>query len=153
VIVAAEQPKAETSTLTAGWLSANAPIPLKVMEGGRVIGSTEVDKLMLSSGNHDLEFVDDALGFRATKRVNVLAGKTTALAIAVPNGSVSLNAVPWADVFVDGKHIGQTPLGNVLLPIGTHEVVFRHPDLGERKETLTVTALTPARLGVDLRKK
>ena len=153
VIVAAEQPKAETGAVTAGWLSANAPIPLKVKEAGRVIGSTEVDKLMLSSGNHDLEFVDDELGFHATKRVNVLAGKTTAITIAVPNGSVSLNAVPWADVFVDGSHIGQTPLGNVQLPIGTHEVVFRHPDLGERKETVTVTALTPARLGVDLRKK
>ena len=44
-------------------------------------------------------------------------------------------------------------LGNLSLAIGTHEVVFRHPDLGERKETVTVTTLAPARLGVDLRKQ
>ena len=153
VIISSAVSKPEAGLVTAGWLLATAPIPLKVKEGGRLIGSTDVDKLMLSSGDHDLEFSNEALGFHVTRRVNISAGKATASSIAVPNGSLSLNALPWADVYVDGNHLGQTPLGNVSLPIGTHEVVFRHPDLGERKETVTVTALTPARLGVDLRKK
>jgi hypothetical protein len=134
-------------------LSVTAPIPLRVKEAGRLIGSSDVDKLMLSSGDHELEFANDGLGFHVTRRVNITAGKTTVSTVAVPNGSVSLNALPWAEVYVDGNHLGQTPLGNVTLPIGTHEVVFRHPDLGERKETITVTATAPARLGVDLRKK
>lgn len=152
-IMSSAAPKPEAGLVTAGWLMATAPIPLRVKEGGRLIGSTDVDKLMLSSGEHDLEFSNEALGFHVTRRVNISAGKTTASSIAVPNGSLSLNALPWADVYVDGNHLGQTPLGNLPLAIGTHEVVFRHPDLGERKETVTVTALTPARLGVDLRKK
>jgi hypothetical protein len=108
---------------------------------------------MLPSGDHELEFVNDGLGFRATRHIGITAGKTATTSIAVPNGTLSVNALPWADVFIDGKHAGQTPLGNVSLPIGTHEVIFRHPDLGERKETVTVTASAIARLGVDLRKQ
>jgi hypothetical protein len=146
-------PKPDVAGVTAGWLSVTAPIALKVKEGGRVVGSTDVDKLLLPSGEHDLEFANDALGFRVTRRLNIAPGKTTTSSIAVPNGSLSLNAIPWADVFVDGNRVGQTPLGNLSLPIGTHEVLFRHPDLGERKETVTVTTGTTARLGVDLRKQ
>ena len=37
--------------------------------------------------------------------------------------------------------------------IGTHEVVFRHPELGERRETVVIAVGKPARIGVDLRKK
>jgi PEGA domain len=153
VIISSAAPKPEAGLVTAGWLLATAPISLKVKEGGRLIGTTDLDKLMLSSGDHDLEFSNEALGFHVTRRVSISAGKTTASFIALPNGSLSLNALPWADVYVDGNHIGQTPLGNLSLPIGTHEVVFRHPDLGERKETVTVSTSAPARLGVDLRKK
>jgi hypothetical protein len=153
VIISSAPSKPDATAVTAGWLSVTAPIPLRVKEGGRLIGSSDVDKLMLSSGDHELEFANDGLGFHVTRRVNITAGKTTVSTVAVPNGSVSLNALPWAEVYVDGNHLGQTPLGNVTLPIGTHEVVFRHPDLGERKETITVTATAPARLGVDLRKK
>ena len=149
----AAPPKPPNGAVNPGWLTATAPIPLKVKEGGRLIGSTDVDRLMLSSGDHDLEFGDDALGFHVMRQVNISSGKTTAASIQLPNGSMSLNAFPWADVYVDGNYVGQTPLGNLTLRIGTHEVVFRHPDLGERKETVTVTTLAPARLGIDLTKK
>src|SRR5262249_29266691 len=154
VIISAAPPKTEEAVVTAGWLAVKTRIPLKGTERGRPIGGTDVDKLILSSGDHDLHPADDRLGFRVTRHVSIAAGKTTTIpAISLPNGSLSLNAMPWADVYIDGTRIGQTPLGNLSLPIGTHEVVFRHPDLGERKETVTLTALAPARLGVDLRKQ
>jgi hypothetical protein len=51
---------------------------------------------------------------------------------------------------LDGKPIGTTPLGNISVPIGTHEIVWRHPQLGERTRTITVPARTPVRLGMDL---
>ena len=70
-----------------------------------------------------------------------------------PNGTIALNAQPWADVWIDGTHVGETPIGNYALPIGPHEVVFRHPDLGEQKYAATVTLSAPARLSVDMRKK
>jgi hypothetical protein len=56
-------------------------------------------------------------------------------------------------VWLDGKDLGETPLGNVQIPIGSRELVFRHPDLGERRATVLVTLKEPARISVDLRKK
>jgi hypothetical protein len=66
---------------------------------------------------------------------------------------LSLNALPWAEVFVDGERIGETPIGNLVRPIGRHEVIFRHPQLGERHESVVVAAGRTTRLGVDLSRK
>jgi hypothetical protein len=55
-------------------------------------------------------------------------------------------------VFIDGKNVGQTPIGNLSLAIGTYEMTFRHPELGERRQTVTVTATGTNRVGVDLTK-
>ena len=47
--------------------------------------------------------------------------------------------------------MGVTPLGNIKVPIGSHEIVWRHPTLGERKRVVQVTAKTPVRVGMDFR--
>jgi hypothetical protein len=56
-------------------------------------------------------------------------------------------------VWVDGDRVGDTPMGNISLPIGIHDVLFRHPELGEQRQTVTVTLNGPARLSVDMRKR
>ena len=144
-----------TATLPAGagWLRVTVPISMQVREGGQLIGTSEVERLMLAAGTHELELANDALGFQVRRKIQIQAGKSTNLAIDVPQGTISLNATPWAEVFLDGERVGETPIGNLLRPIGRHEVTFRHPDLGERKETIILTAQRPIRLGVDLRKK
>ena len=109
--------------------------------------------MLIPAGNHSLEFVNADLGFSQRLTVNVTSGKTSGVQIKVPNGTLSLNAQPWAQVWVDGTRVGETPIGNLVRPIGRHEVVFRHPELGEHRETVMVTALQPTRLGVDLRRK
>jgi hypothetical protein len=80
-------------------------------------------------------------------------GGVTPMRIEVPRGSLALNATPWAEVWVNGDRVGETPIGNVSLPIGNHDVLFRHPDLGEQRHTVTVTLNGPARLSVDMRKR
>ena len=66
--------------------------------------------------------------------------------------SISVNARPWADVFLDGDNVGQTPIANLPVSIGSHEMVFRHPQLGERKQTVSVSVNGPNRIAVDLTK-
>jgi len=83
--------------------------------------------------------------------VQVTAGAAASVDVPVPNGTISVNAVPWADVWIDGEKVGETPIGNLSLPVGTHDVLFRHPDLGERHHTAVVTLTQPTRLSVDLR--
>jgi serine/threonine-protein kinase len=67
----------------------------------------------------------------------------------MPNGTLNINAVPWAAVWIDGNSFGDTPLGNLSLPAGSHEIVFRHPQLGERREKAMVRADTATRVTVN----
>jgi hypothetical protein len=124
---------------------------VQVYEGTGFIGINE-GSLALTPGPHVLELVNDSLGFRSSERVFISSGATTRLAASVPTVRMQLNAVPWADVTIDGASVGETPLGNVPVSIGPHTIVFRHPQLGEQSRTVVVTAQTPARISVDLRK-
>ena len=135
-----------------GWLTIDAPIEMEILEGGRVLGTTRTDRLMLPVGSHRIEFANAALEFTSSRTVQIAAGKTAIVAISLPAGRLSVNAVPWADVSIDGSSVGTTPLGELSVPIGTHEIVFRHPQFGERRQSVTVKAQTPTRIGIDLRK-
>jgi hypothetical protein len=146
----AEAPPASAAPL-AGWISARMPFAAEIREDGRLLGTTEAERLMLAAGPHQLEFSNPALGFSEVRTVQVTAGKVTAVALEVPKGSMNLNASPWAEVWVDGQRIGETPIGNLALPIGAHEVVFRHPQFGERRHAVSVTVGTPVRLSVDMK--
>jgi len=136
----------------AGWLTISAPFELQVLEGGNLLGTTSTAKLMLAAGRHDLVLRNAALGFETKSSLDIQAGKTLTMPIVVPNGSLSVNALPWATVSLDGKEIGTTPIANLDVPLGSHELVFRHPQLGERKQTVVVTAKAPVRIVQDLRK-
>jgi hypothetical protein len=137
----------------AGWVRIDVPVDVQVLENGRVIGNSDFDRLMLPIGRHDLEFVNEALGYRERRAVQVVAGQTSTMRPEWPRGSMALNAVPWAEAFVDGQRVGETPIGSYSVPIGPHEVLFRHPELGERRLAVTVTAREPLKVGVDLRSK
>ena len=67
----------------------------------------------------------------------------------MPNATLSINARPWAEVFIDGERIGETPIGNLTRPIGRHEMVLRHPEFGERRQTVILTLRAPTRVSVD----
>jgi PEGA domain-containing protein len=133
-----------------GWISVKAPFDVEVLENAEVIGTGDVAKIMLTTGRHDIVLVNRALAYREARKVDVAAGSTTAIRVEAPAATVSANARPWADVAIDGKNVGQTPISNLQVPIGTHEVVFRHPRLGERRQTVTVTMNGPNRFAVDL---
>jgi hypothetical protein len=129
-----------------GWLSVQAPVAIEIREDGQLLGTTETDRVMMAAGKHVLEFVNPALGFRETRTVQVAPGKVAALTIVMPKGSVNLNATPWAEVWMDGRRIGDTPIGNLEVPIGPHEFVFRHPEFGEKKHAVAVTTGAPVRI-------
>lgn len=144
-----------TSTLDvpvySGWLAIYAPIVLHVAENGRTIGTTEHGKLMLPPGRHTLTLSNKDLGYIAVRKVDVESGEERALSIE-PRGAISLNAVPWAEVFVDGKRVGETPIANLEVPLGTREILFKHPQFGERRITEVVTAIGPSAVSVDFSK-
>jgi hypothetical protein len=140
------------SSPAAGWLTVSAPFEVAVSEGNNVVGTGRTAKIMLPAGRHTLSLVNERLEYSAERTIDVVAGQTAALRIEAPTVPVSANARPWADVIVDGTLVGQTPMANLPMAIGTHDVVFRHPQLGERRQTVVVTSNGPNRMAVDLTK-
>jgi hypothetical protein len=128
-----------------------SPLELQVLEGDRVLGSSADGAIVASAGRHEFEFVNSALGYRARRVVNLKAGAVVSLSVPHPEGRISINATPWADVWIDNVHVGETPLANLSIPIGEHEVSFRHPSFGEQRRTAIVRFDTPARVSADLR--
>jgi hypothetical protein len=146
---------APVSTATAGpvsgWLSVKSPVAVEIRENGRLIGTTEADRIMMAAGKHDLELVNDTLGYRATRSIQVPPGKVAPLTLEMPQGVISVNAAPWAEVFIDGRRAGETPMANLPITIGPHEIVFRHPQLGEKRQAVSVTLKAPVRLSQDMK--
>lgn len=136
-----------------GWISVSAPVEVQIYENGQLLGTSRSERLMVSAARHDLELVNEALGYRAARTVQVTAGRVSPIRLEVPQGTMSFNALPWAEVWLDGRGLGETPIGNVKVPIGEHDVVFRHPELGEQRHTVVVTLTAPARVSADLRKR
>ncbi len=135
-----------------GWIAVSAPLDVQIFEDGRPIGTNLSDRIMVSAGQHEIEVVNEAVGLRVIRTVQVTAGRVANVKLEIPKGTISVNAQPWADVWIDGERIGETPIGNLSLAIGTHSVLFRHPELGEQHHTALVTMKGPTRLSVDMRK-
>jgi hypothetical protein len=136
-----------------GWVTVATPIAVQLFEGQRLIGTSDIERIMLPGGEHQLEVVADQIGYRATQKVRVIAGQATKLALELPSAAVSINAVPWAEVSIDGNRVGETPLGNLSIAPGPHEVVFRHPQFGERRMTTLVSLKETNRISMDMRSR
>jgi hypothetical protein len=134
-----------------GWVAVTAAIELQVYEGNSLIGSSRNQRIILMPGPHTLRLVNTALGFETTSAVTVEAGAAAPLAVRVPNGSLSVNAVPWAEVELDGAVIGETPVANYAVVPGSHELVLRNPRYAEQRRTVVVSLAAPAHVGVDMR--
>ncbi len=131
-----------------GWVAIFAPIVLEVSEEGRALGSTDQGRLLLPPGRHRLTLTNRDFGYSVDHAVEVEAGEVRSLNIR-PSGAVNLNAVPWAEVWIDGKKAGDTPLANLQLPLGNREIIFRHPEFGERKMMTRITAGAPIAVSID----
>ena len=134
-----------------GWLVVKAPFSLEIREEGRLLGTSDTDRLMLASGRHDLQLISETMGYRASRSITVMPGKVETIRVDLPNGTVSINATPWAEVWVDGQRVGETPIGNLSMPIGPHEVVFRHPQFGEKRHAISVTMQGTTRVVMDMK--
>jgi hypothetical protein len=136
-----------------GSIAVSSPVAVQIFEEGRLIGTSDMDRIMLPAGQHDLEIISEAIGYRTNRTIRVAPGQTSSLALELPKAALSINAVPWAEVYIDGVRAGETPLGNLQQTIGPHELLFRHPQLGERKLVTTVTLKETNRISVDMRKR
>ncbi len=134
-----------------GWIAVFSPVPLDIAENGRAIGTTEQGRLMLSPGLHQLTLTSRELGYKSVQIVDIEPGEERSISVQ-PTGELNVNAVPWAEVWMNDKKVGETPVAGLQVPLGTHEIVFKNPQFPERRVTVTVTARTPVAASVDFSK-
>ncbi|MCL4814080.1 MAG: PEGA domain-containing protein, partial [Vicinamibacteraceae bacterium] len=128
-----------------GWLLVYAPFEVRVFGEGRLLGTSNEGKMLLSPGSHTIELVNRRLGYRETRSIVIEPGKPATVSVA-PEGSVEIEAPDGTEVFVDGEPAGTTPLAQVSVGLGTRDITLRHPTQGERRTTVVVTASAATRV-------
>ena len=53
-------------------------------------------------------------------------------------GTLMLNTRPWSEVYIDGEHVGHTPVRGLPLRAGHHKIKLENPQMGMTK-TISVT--------------
>ena len=131
-----------------GWVAISSRIEMDVLTSGERLGSTADERLALAAGSHQIEVVNEQLRFRTTISMEVAPGEVTDHTLELPDGHLRIDGPPGADVWVGGRLIGQTPLSDTPIAMGTHDVVVRHPALGEWRQEVIVGADAPTVLTV-----
>jgi hypothetical protein len=106
---------------------------------------------MLPAGEHQLTFADQRTGFQTARSVRIDPGGQATIAIQVPRAPVNVNAIPWADVWMGSERLGETPIGNLMLPLGPQQLELRHPELGTKRVSLLVSLNGQNRVSVNMR--
>ena len=102
---------------------------------GKSVGQTPVTNLNISAGNHTLRLVNPDLNQTKTVSIQAKPGQTIRkrITFSTSSGKLLVRAKPWADVYVDGKKIGTTPLAPKALSAGKHTVRLYNPTLDQEK--------------------
>jgi hypothetical protein len=121
-----------------GGFRITSPIEIQVLQGDRVLGSSSDGPIVARAGVHDFDFVNTAFGYRSRHRVEIKTNQIINVTVTPPPGRVSINVTPWAQVWIDGDAVGDTPIANREMPVGEHQVTVRHPRLGAHTEKFII---------------
>ncbi|HSK08338.1 MAG TPA: PEGA domain-containing protein [Vicinamibacterales bacterium] len=138
---------------TVGWVKIRAPYPLEVSEKGQVYGETSGQALMVPAGRHHFDLVNADVALKVRQFAHVPAGSVVTIPFEPPLGMMNLSSDEPAEVLLDGSLIGRTPMTTLPVPLGPHEVVFRHGTLGDVRYSVNVSLAAPVRLAVTFKKK
>jgi eukaryotic-like serine/threonine-protein kinase len=93
-----------------------------VKVNGKSQGRSPVLVKGIPAGTARVEVSDPQLGFSKTQTFKLKSGDNGTLRLEAGQGQVSFLVLPYATVAVDGKTLGETPLGPIALYEGPHVV-------------------------------
>ena len=143
--------EAPPTTALSGWIAFSLPFDVQVFEGSTFVGTNRGDRIRVGAGRHTFDLISEQLSYRSSHAVVVTPGRTSSFVVETPTATLSVNAQPWAEVFIAGRSYGETPRADIALPIGVYDVTLRHPTLGERLVPVALRLGAPNRLSLDLR--
>jgi serine/threonine protein kinase len=86
--------------------------------------------LHLSPGHHRVIVSAATLAFPRTLEVDLMPRELTTRVVPRGRGHLRVAVTPWAEVTVDGKVMGTTPLQPLELGEGAHAIALKNSDLG-----------------------
>jgi hypothetical protein len=126
----------------------STPSGVDVYVDGKLVGHTPMEWDDGVAGNrYSVEYRENGYDtMRFTANLPRAGGREsfdrTLAEHAKADGKLSVNVSGgWADIFVDGKKIGQTPIFGYTLAAGTHEIRARRDDIGlDKTQSVTIKA-------------
>jgi hypothetical protein len=148
VTVSADRTAMVNESVFAGFLKVFAPFDLRISDGTRAIRLDDQNQVLLPPGPYELQLSNAELGYRETRRVDVIPGQTTTVSIVPPPSAVTVVANAPSVVLIDGEQVGETPLVAHPIRLGTRDIVVRSSGGAERRYTRRVT-VAPLQIEVD----
>ncbi len=97
---------------------------------GRTQRASSDGALHLTPGHHRVTVSSPLYAFPRTLEVDLRPRESVTRAIPRGHGSLRVAVTPWAEISVDGRVLGVTPLQPVELTEGAHQVALKNGDLG-----------------------
>ncbi len=140
----------EDEALRTGTLVVTSRPPTTVYLGRRTLGSTPV-RAEVAAGSHSLRLVNRSMLINYHQRVRIRGGQTLERTIEIPQGQLRVSARPYAEVSINGVHVGRTPLRKVLYA-GSYTIVLTNQSLGRHeRQVLQISGGENKRIRVDWR--
>lgn len=128
--------------LTKGKLDLRiAPTGSTVLIDGKSVGNAPLDPIELSVGNHQIE-ISHPNHAKIVQGVTIVGGTTLKLSFTLQplTGELSVTSQPeGAEVNIDGKDWGKTPLKSVKLTIGSHSIVISYPGYQSVRKQINIS--------------
>ena len=120
-----------------GFVTVFSRIPMQVYVDGKRIGASDDGQLLLTSGTHRIELVNDHFRFRSSTTLTIRPGHVHPYNVVLPTAQVRVVTTPGAEVWVEGERVGVAPLDPIQVPIGTREIAVKDAT-GEKRQAVEV---------------
>jgi hypothetical protein len=135
-------PPAVSTAPASGMINVESNIAAKVSLDGIDLGRAPVGRAKASAGDHVLQVESASLGVLRRVHIAVKPGEEATHRIDFHRGKLNVTVLPWADVWLDGQKIGQTPLAGREVWEGRHTLRLVGPQ-GEKTVAIEVVADRP----------
>jgi len=119
------------------WLSVETSRPITVLLDGVAMGSAPLKRTRVAPGEHRLTL--EGSGQARNVTFNARAGEEIIRRESFRSGVLNVTVEPWADVFLDGTRLGQTPLVREIWE-GSHALKLVGPNGASRRMDIEMQA-------------
>jgi hypothetical protein len=123
-----------------GWVRVSAPVEVTVSADGKPVQLDSGNRAMLKPGLHQLRLDNAVLGFSELQKVEVEPGATTQVSVDAPVSTLNVTSNAPADITIDGAKVGETPIINLTVKVGTRTIVAVDRLGNQQRLTVTVTS-------------